>query len=35
VIFKNVADDSVLAREEIFGPVMCILKPFKTYDEAI
>lgn len=33
-IFTNVTDDMKIAREEIFGPVMSILK-FKTLDEAI
>lgn len=34
-IFVNVPDDSKLAREEIFGPVLVVLKPFDTLDEAI
>ena len=34
MIFTGVTDDSRLAREEIFGPVTCVIK-FKTYDEAI
>lgn len=33
-IFTNVTDDMTIAREEIFGPVMSILK-FRTVDEAI
>jgi aldehyde dehydrogenase (NAD+) len=33
-IFGDVKDDMTIAREEIFGPVMSILK-FKTVDEAI
>jgi aldehyde dehydrogenase (NAD+) len=33
-IFTNVTDDMTIAREEIFGPVMSILK-FRTLDEAI
>ncbi|GAA0144654.1 dehydrogenase [Lithospermum erythrorhizon] len=33
-IFTDVTDDMTIAREEIFGPVMSILK-FKTIDEAI
>jgi aldehyde dehydrogenase (NAD+) len=33
-IFTNVTDDMKIAREEIFGPVMSILK-FRTMDEAI
>lgn len=34
-IFINVSDSSKLAREEIFGPVLCVLKAFKTVDEVI
>jgi len=33
-IFTNVTDEMKIAREEIFGPVMSILK-FRTLDEAI
>jgi len=33
-IFKDVQDNMTIAREEIFGPVMQILK-FKDYDEVI
>ena len=33
-IFTNVTDDMTIAREEIFGPVMSIMK-FKTIDEVI
>ena len=33
-IFTDVTDDMVIAKEEIFGPVMAIMK-FKTIDEAI
>jgi aldehyde dehydrogenase (NAD+) len=33
-IFSNVRNDMVIAREEIFGPVLCIL-PYKTEEEAI
>jgi aldehyde dehydrogenase (NAD+) len=33
-IFANVRNDMAIAREEIFGPVLCIL-PFKDDDEAI
>ena len=33
-IFTDVTDDMTIAREEIFGPVMCIMK-FKDVDEAI
>ena len=34
-IFLNVPEDSKLAKEEIFGPVLCIMKPFKSIHEAI
>ena len=34
-IFTGVSDDSRLAQEEIFGPVLVVLKPFKTLDEVI
>jgi aldehyde dehydrogenase (NAD+) len=33
-IFSNVSNDMTIAREEIFGPVLCIL-PYRTEDEAI
>lgn len=33
-IFTNVTDDMKIAREEIFGPVVCVFK-FKTIDEVI
>ncbi|XP_024966785.1 aldehyde dehydrogenase family 2 member C4-like isoform X2 [Cynara cardunculus var. scolymus] len=33
-IFENVADDSLIARDEIFGPVMAVMK-FKTVEEVI
>jgi len=33
-IFTNVTDDMTIAREEIFGPVSCVMK-FRTLDEAI
>ncbi|ETP27667.1 hypothetical protein F442_23056, partial [Phytophthora nicotianae P10297] len=33
-VFADVTDDMTIAREEIFGPVMSILK-FKTIDEVI
>lgn len=33
-VFTDVTDDMVIAREEIFGPVMSIFK-FKTVDEVI
>ncbi|CAN6455910.1 unnamed protein product [Victoria cruziana] len=33
-IFANVKDDMIIAKEEIFGPVMSLMK-FKTIDEAI
>jgi aldehyde dehydrogenase (NAD+) len=34
VVFTGATNDTRLAREEIFGPVTCIIK-FKTYDDAI
>ena len=34
MIFVGATNDSRLAREEIFGPVTCVIK-FKTYEEAI
>jgi acyl-CoA reductase-like NAD-dependent aldehyde dehydrogenase len=34
VIFTGATNDSKLAREEIFGPVTCVIK-FKNYDDAI
>ncbi len=33
-IFSNVRNDMTIAREEIFGPVLCIL-PYQTEEEAI
>ncbi|RME15420.1 MAG: betaine-aldehyde dehydrogenase [Alphaproteobacteria bacterium] len=33
-VFADVRDDMVIAREEIFGPVMCVLD-FETEDEAM
>jgi len=33
-IFSNVRNDMVVAREEIFGPVLCIL-PYKNEEDAI
>lgn len=33
-IFTDVTDDMAIAREEIFGPVMCVM-PFDDIDEAI
>jgi len=33
-VFANVTDDMTIAREEIFGPVMCIMK-FKDIEEVI
>ncbi len=33
-VFSNVTDDMRIAKDEIFGPVQCIIK-FKTIDEAI
>jgi len=34
-IFLNVPEESKLAKEEIFGPVLCIMKPFKSVHDAI
>jgi acyl-CoA reductase-like NAD-dependent aldehyde dehydrogenase len=34
VIFTGLDNDSTLCREEIFGPVTCLL-PFDTYEEAL
>lgn len=34
-VFSHVDDSASIACEEIFGPVMSILKPFDTIDEAI
>jgi acyl-CoA reductase-like NAD-dependent aldehyde dehydrogenase len=34
-IFIHVPDTSKLAREEIFAPVLCILKPFKSAEEVL
>jgi acyl-CoA reductase-like NAD-dependent aldehyde dehydrogenase len=34
VIFAGLSNDTRLAREEIFGPVTCIIK-FESYDDAI
>ena len=33
-VFANVTNDMTIAREEIFGPVLCIL-PYETVDEAV
>ncbi len=33
-VFDNVRDDMTIAREEIFGPVLCVM-PFKDIDEVI
>ncbi|MEE4120948.1 MAG: betaine-aldehyde dehydrogenase [Paracoccaceae bacterium] len=33
-VFADVTDDMTVAREEIFGPVMCVL-PFEAEDEAV
>ncbi|OEL23311.1 Aldehyde dehydrogenase family 2 member C4 [Dichanthelium oligosanthes] len=33
-VFTNVKEDMIIAKEEIFGPVMCLMK-FKTVEEAI
>ena len=34
VIFTGISNDNRLAREEIFGPVTCVIR-FKDYDEAV
>lgn len=34
-IYTNVPDDSKLAQEEIFGPVLVSLKPWTNFDEVI
>jgi aldehyde dehydrogenase (NAD+) len=34
-VYINVPDDSKLAKEEIFGPVLCVLKPFSSLEEAL
>lgn len=34
-VYVNVDDKSKLAQEEIFGPVLCVLKPWKTLEEVI
>ena len=34
-IYKNVDDECKMTCEEIFGPVIAILKPFKNLDEAL
>jgi acyl-CoA reductase-like NAD-dependent aldehyde dehydrogenase len=33
-LFTNVKDDMKIAQEEIFGPVLCVMK-FKEVDEVI
>ncbi|KAL6602922.1 hypothetical protein ACP70R_043283 [Stipagrostis hirtigluma subsp. patula] len=33
-VFTNVKEDMIIAKDEIFGPVMCLMK-FKTVEEAI
>ena len=33
-VFANVSNDMTIAREEIFGPVLCIL-PYKDEDDAV
>ncbi|KAI9344080.1 aldehyde dehydrogenase domain-containing protein [Obelidium mucronatum] len=34
-IVSNVGDHDSLAQEEVFGPVLAILRPFKTMEEAV
>ncbi|KAF9202498.1 hypothetical protein BGZ49_007348 [Haplosporangium sp. Z 27] len=34
-VFHNVQEDSSLAKEEIFGPVLSVMKPFESIEEAL
>jgi betaine-aldehyde dehydrogenase len=34
-VFNHITQDMTIAREEIFGPVACIMEPFSTDEEAI
>ena len=34
VVFTDVSNDMIIARDEIFGPVLCII-PYETVEEAI
>jgi len=34
-IYRDVDDNLTIAQEEIFGPVLCIMKPFETLDEVV
>ncbi|KAF9285478.1 aldehyde dehydrogenase (NAD(P)(+)) ald5 [Mortierella alpina] len=34
-IYHNVEESSLLAREEIFGPVLSVMKPFNTLEEVL
>ncbi|KAG0345573.1 aldehyde dehydrogenase (NAD(P)(+)) ald5 [Podila humilis] len=34
-VFYNVDDEATLAKEEIFGPVLSVMKPFKTMEEVL
>jgi len=34
-VYHNVAENSTLAVDEIFGPVLSVMKPFNTIDEAL
>ncbi|ORX80534.1 aldehyde dehydrogenase [Basidiobolus meristosporus CBS 931.73] len=34
-VFYGVDDDAEIAQEEIFGPVLTVLKPFKEFEEAL
>ncbi|KAJ3135561.1 hypothetical protein HK100_002614 [Physocladia obscura] len=34
-IFSNVADEDEIAIEEIFGPVLAVMKPFDTIEESV
>ena len=33
-VFTNVSNDMVIAQEEVFGPVLCVI-PYRTEEEAI
>jgi acyl-CoA reductase-like NAD-dependent aldehyde dehydrogenase len=34
-VIQEVPDDHIVAQQEIFGPVLCIMKPFKTVEQVI
>lgn len=35
VVFLDISDGDELACEEVFGPVLSVMKPFKTEEEVI